>query len=415
MPEATASVPATEPRDLGRSPLAGRRILVVLHLADSGGPHQHMRPWLEAVAREASLEVVVPADGRVRRLYEPLGATTVLAYEPLVFPCGLLHAARLAASFVREVRTFRGHIRATRPDVVVVVTTVLPAGLVAARMSRTPAVVYALELFDKRYVRSALRTGAGRALATLTGTLATAIVCCSHAVADQFGGRVRRRNALTTIYAGLDADRFRGDRRAARRVYGVSAADPCLAVIGNIARGRGQDLVIRALPLLRERFPDVHCLVAGVALERPLDLEFRGQLGRLARELGVADAVTFTGFVDPVADVYAAADIVINPARFNEPFGRVAIEALAAGRPVVATRVGAIPEVLRDGEDALLVEPDDPYAIASAVTSLWADEDLRRQLVAAGRTRVANEFRERDSVDRFVGVLGRILAHRPKR
>ena len=66
------------------------------------------------------------------------------------------------------------------------------------------------------------------------------------------------------------------------------------------------------------------------------------------------------GHSSDVADLYAAADVIVNPARFNEPFGRVPFEAAIAGKPAVVTRVGAIPELLRDGESALIVEPDDP-------------------------------------------------------
>jgi glycosyltransferase involved in cell wall biosynthesis len=180
-------------------------------------------------------------------------------------------------------------------------------------------------------------------------------------------------------------------------------------VVGNITPGRGQDLVIRALPGLRARLPDVRCLIAGVALERDADLAYRDELTRLAEDLGVADLLTFAGFVESVADVYAAADVVVNPVRIPEGFGRVAVEALLAGRPVVASRIGAIPEILRDGRDALLVEPDNPGAIASAVIRLWEDNELRSRLVASGRARVVAEFDEDASVELFEQVVARVV------
>ena len=84
--------------------------------------------------------------------------------------------------------------------------------------------------------------------------------------------------------------------------------------------------------------------------------------------------------------------MVVNPARFAEPFGRVAAEALVAGRPVVASRIGAIPEVVRDGRDGLLVEPDDPEALADAVIRLLDDSALAERLVRSGRERVLERF-----------------------
>jgi glycosyltransferase involved in cell wall biosynthesis len=85
------------------------------------------------------------------------------------------------------------------------------------------------------------------------------------------------------------------------------------------------------------------------------------------------------------------------------------VAALLAGRPVVASRIGAIPEILRDGRDALLVEPDDPGAIAAAVIRLWEDDELRSRLVASGRTRVLAEFDEDESVELFEQVVARVV------
>ena len=84
------------------------------------------------------------------------------------------------------------------------------------------------------------------------------------------------------------------------------------------------------------------------------------------------------------------ADVVVNPARFNEPFGRVPFEAGIAGTAAVVTRVGAIPELLRNGESALIVEPEDPTGLAQAVIRMLIDAELRQRL-AAGAARVATE------------------------
>jgi glycosyltransferase involved in cell wall biosynthesis len=150
-------------------------------------------------------------------------------------------------------------------------------------------------------------------------------------------------------------------------------------------------------------------VIAGTSLERGRDIGFADTLARLANELGVADRVTFTGFVDPVSDLLAAADIVVNPARCNEAFGRVAIEALAAGTPVIATRVGAVPEILCDGEHALLVAPDDPAAIAEAVERLCTDAELSRRLVETGRELVVRTYREERAVGEFARLVDDVL------
>ena len=184
-----------------------------------------------------------------------------------------------------------------------------------------------------------------------------------------------------------------------------------VAVIGNLTEGRGQDTAVRALAVLRERFPDAQLAIVGLH-PRSLDEAFGAAVRALVRELGLERSVTFTGFVERVADVYAAADVVADPARFNEAFGRVAFEAFMAGRPVVASAVGAIPEVLRDGRDALLVPPDDPGALAEAVSRLVDNPALRDRLVAEGRRRMESEFGEEAGIEAFESVVADVLEKR---
>jgi glycosyltransferase involved in cell wall biosynthesis len=377
-----------------------------MHIAEAGGPPQHVLPWLQAASRTASVEVVVPGRGAAETLYASFARTHVLPYCALTLPTGPLDTLRFATRFARQVQAFERLLRERAPDVVFVVTTVVPAALVAARRVRIPTVVYAAEIDDVTRRGRPMKALAVSALRRVTCASASAIVCCSDAVARQYDrGRAQR---MSTIAPELRPSEFAGDRLPARRAFGLVHADPCIAVLGNITPRRGQADLLRALPTLRRSFPRVRCIVAGVPLDRPPDLEYRAFLERLVDEIGVRDLVTFAGFVDPVADVYAAADVVVNPAHANEGLGRVALEALVAGRPVVATRVGATPEILSDGIDALLVPPGRPDAIAEAVAALWSDASLRRRLVANGRARVVANFVEQPSAERFLSVLASV-------
>ena len=110
-------------------------------------------------------------------------------------------------------------------------------------------------------------------------------------------------------------------------------------------------------------------------------------LRALAKRLGVERRVRFPGPAPPaaMAERYAAADVVLFPVRWAEPFGRVPLEAMATGTPVVATGTGGSADYLRDGANALLARPDDPPALAAAVTRLAADPRLRRRLRGEGR------------------------------
>jgi glycosyltransferase involved in cell wall biosynthesis len=130
---------------------------------------------------------------------------------------------------------------------------------------------------------------------------------------------------------------------------------------------------------------------------RGVDRDYAAELHALAAELGVTGSVVFPGALADLSDLYAAADVVVNPARIPESFGRVAAEAVLAGRPVVSADVGAVREVLRDGVDGLLVPPESADAIAAAVLTLWRDPEHGRRMAAAGAERVRAEFgREQD-------------------
>ena len=159
---------------------------------------------------------------------------------------------------------------------------------------------------------------------------------------------------------------------------------------------KGIDTVIKALPAVRAAHPGTRYAVAGVGERGP-------HLERLARELGLGDAVRFLGAVsdDDLPAVYNAADLYVGASRRHdllaEGFGISLVEASACGLAVVGGRSGGVPDAVREGETGILVDPDDPQAVAAGINSLLADSDRRRRLGAAGR-RAVEEFYNWDRV-----------------
>jgi glycosyltransferase involved in cell wall biosynthesis len=380
------------------------RTLAVFHLGGVTGPQRSLPQAMRWLAEQGSVEFIVPEGGATEQEYRELGPVSVLDYSALTYARGPAEGMRLARRLRRELRMFRRELRERRPDLVVAVTTVLPALVLAARLERVPVLVYAAEVYEQRWKSAPLLRLWGALLATGTALLAGGVVCCSQLVARQFPRRLRRPVAVA--YPPVGSEYEGGDRDGARARYGVADAEPCIAVVGSVSRGRGQDVTLRALPRIRERFPGAALLVVGAPHPRPVDLEFARELRTLAAELGIQEVVVFAEPTDAMADVYAAADIVVNPARFAEPFGRVAPEALLAGRPVVASRVGAIPEVLRDGVDGVLVDPDDPEELAAAVSRLAADPGLAGRLAETGRRRVLERFGYEQDLAAWQHVIG---------
>lgn len=192
-----------------------------------------------------------------------------------------------------------------------------------------------------------------------------------------------RRDLIRVIYSGADLDRLTPSRTrcAVRREVGVGDA-PIVLTTARLHPAKGHPVLLRAMRLVRESLPEAILVIAG-------DGEQRDELVALAEPDG--SKVRFLGARRDVADLVAAADCFVMSS-LREGLGIALIEAMAYGRACVATRAGAIPEVVTHGVDGLLVEPGDPDALADALLQVLTDEDLRRRLEAAAPAAARERF-----------------------
>jgi glycosyltransferase involved in cell wall biosynthesis len=173
------------------------------------------------------------------------------------------------------------------------------------------------------------------------------------------------------------------------------AADVTIAYVGRVTIAKGAELAVRAIAALRDR----HGIEARLLLVGHCDRATARRLDALVRRLGLAESVRRLGPLDTpaLADLLSRATAVVVPTLTHEAFGRVCLEAALARAPVVAARVGGIPEALHDGEHALLFSPGDAEACAAALA-----ETVRRPLAAQARAARAFRQAQRFSVERFV-------------
>jgi glycosyltransferase involved in cell wall biosynthesis len=388
--------------------MSAPRTLAVFHVAEVSGPLRDLEIDLDWVVRDGSLEVVAPGPGAAADAFRSGAAVGTAPYAALTLPDGPVALAGALGRLAAEARVFRARLRDVRPEAVVVATSTVPSAVLAARMERVPVIVYAAEILAGGNRGSVVRDRAGRLLISLTGRLATAVVACSRTVASQFE---RRGADVTVAYPPIRDAYSDGDGDGFRAANGIPPARPLIVAVGSITRGRGQDVLLRALAAIRRRGLDAGCALVGVPFGRRKDIAFRNTLDRLAEELGVAEAVAFVPVCERIADAYAAADVVVNPVRVPESFGRASCEALVAGRPVVASRVGAVPEVLRDRETAVLVPPDNPEELAAAIRRLLDNPDEARRIADAGRRDVLDRFPPERSRATFEAVLQRVTGN----
>jgi glycosyltransferase involved in cell wall biosynthesis len=174
------------------------------------------------------------------------------------------------------------------------------------------------------------------------------------------------------------------DPEAVRRELGIADEALVVAVAARISVEKGYRDLLEAAPTVLREHPRAVFLLLGTG---PLEDEVRAA----AKQRGLERAVVFAGFREDVCRVFSACDLVALPSH-AEGTPASLLEAQALSRPVVATRVGGIPDIVREGETALLVEPGDPAALAAALSSLLADADRRRAMGEAGRALVEAEF-----------------------
>jgi glycosyltransferase involved in cell wall biosynthesis len=173
---------------------------------------------------------------------------------------------------------------------------------------------------------------------------------------------------------------------------------------------KGIDVFIRAMKLVREACPNVRGFVVGDCL--PGDTEYKEFLFELTRELNVDDVVHFTGFRKDVYDVFSSLDLVVHASTSPEPFGRVIIEAMALGRPVIATALGGPLEIIKHGHSGFLIEPGDPAALAETIIALASDEKERVRIGRNAVAHVKEHFRQEDAVRKIETVYDELIATR---
>jgi len=171
---------------------------------------------------------------------------------------------------------------------------------------------------------------------------------------------------------------------------------PRIVCLGRLAREKGFDLLLQAVASLLGRYPHLRVTVAGDGPERQV-------LEQEVRTLHLEKVVTFTGAVEiaRVPDVLNSGTMVVLPSRFRDPFPLVALEAAQMARPIVAARVGGIPESVIHGETGVVVEPENPAAIAGAIADLLDDPEAARRMGQAGRERVLHRFGFERSVTEY--------------
>lgn len=265
-------------------------------------------------------------------------------------------------------------------------------GVLACWLTRTPCVCH-VKGFEKYANRE--RWAARHIDALVCMTEAVRAHCAEHGV---------RGRTTHVVYDALDEAAFAPHRDAAamRAELGITNGAPCIGVIGNIQEWKGQAVLVEAMARIVEEVPKAHAFIVG-GVHRA-GTAYNERLTQRIQELRLNGALSATGFRRDVADVINALDVVVHTSVRPEPFGRVILEGMLLGKPVVASAAGGVPELIRDGETGFLTPPGDAARLAERLIPLLRDATLRLRIGEQARTWAREHF----SLQRHVATMSTI-------
>jgi len=258
--------------------------------------------------------------------------------------------------------------------------------------------------------------------AAITASLLSRIPCVAHVRSPEYRGRVSRCLArlpehfmpvsqfvadeltdlevpghkITVVPEGIDIERFRQDAR--RTDFNIAPEDRTrlkICMVGCFVPWKGHEIFIKAIAEV-QKHQRVKALIVGGSPDGNMELE--NNLRRITADYGLEDSVIFLGHRDDVASIIGRSDIIVHASTEPEPFGRVIIEGMAMGKPVIATDIGGPKEIIKHGHSGLLVPPGNIEAMAGAIQSLVEAPALRDKIAENGKFTAATQY----SIERHI-------------
>jgi glycosyltransferase involved in cell wall biosynthesis len=378
LPPAALTVdPCFEP--ITRLPLpAGRaklRVVELLATGSSGGAQEHVANLVSRIDRSRyDVSVLSLSGGAGVRRIEKTGVPVCVLddmSDDEAIEAVAAHLAAVEADVVHN-HMYRAEVVGTQA-----------AWLLDASAARRPFIVGTVH-------SSRVRAEEDRELLRRLTPRMDHLVAVSRAIVRKLSDEGRTGSPISLIYNGIDLQRYEEPEVCCtfRAEYGIADGAPIVGVVARLEPEKGHPTLLEAWPRVLTSVPDAHLLIVGEGSQRDA-------LEAQAASLGLLEhgrtSVTFTGRRDDVPAVTAALDVAVLPS-YREAQGLSILEAMALGRPVVASAVGGIPEMVEHGRTGLLVPPREPDFLAQAIVKVLSDHQYADTLGKAGRDLVHERF-----------------------
>ncbi len=387
---------------ISNPPPSRLRILFYNHTGLTSGAERVLLNTLAGLDRSSFDPIAAcPMEGDLTGLLHAAGVPTVpvgvLEARFTSSPSMLIHYLR---SFAAVISSFRASVKAVAPDVLHANS--VRAGLVATLATigtGIPVIWHVHDDLPKHPISSLIR---------ISGYLSrrTMFFAVSKATAAAFAGKLSFGNRLQVLYNGIDLKRYPVKTSTAssfRDELGLTEDDFLISAVGMINPRKGLSGLLDAFKVVYDAVPNAHLAIVGAPIFNRDDLHL-ADLQDKTRALGIEDRVHFTGPRKDVPVVLRSSDLLVLNA-LVEPFGLVLVEAMSSGTPVLASRVGGIPEIVTDNETGFLVPPADSKALAARLLELIADPAARWRVASAALLKVCPRFSQERYCAGFQAIL----------
>lgn len=363
------------------------RILFLDHVGVLGGAELSL---IDIAAHfRAQSTVVLFADGPLRKRLEEKGVSVVIEQAQAGMQAVSREGGRwedlrsipgvvgLVWRIVRRARGFEVLYANSQKSFVV--------GALAGYLGRKPVVWHLRDLLTPAHFSPSHR----QLVVWLANRLATQVVANSEATAAAFREAGGQAGKVCVVHNSIDATPFQSpeaDPAGVREALGIAPGVPLVGVFSRLSPWKGQDVLLEALAAL----PGWEALLVGEALFG--EVAFAASLREQARRLKVEERVHFLGFRKDIPALMQAVDVVAHTSVAPEPFGRVVVEGMLAGKPVVATAAGGVPEILKHEETGWLVPPGDAAALVRVLQQIRAQPSSADAVAAAGQADAVARF-----------------------
>lgn len=361
------------------------RILYVHAKGEVGGSDISLLTILKSINKKLfSPNVIVPKKGPFFNDYKNYcGNCEEIKFSVLKSPDNVIELLKILVWFIPSILLIWMVIRKWGIDLVHVNTIVIPSAIIAAKLAGRPVIVHKREFVVSNKIASCM-------LDFITFLFADKVIAISNAV--KYNSIKLLQKKIVVIYNGVDLSEFsiKNDNKI-HKLYKIPKKTLLIGIFSRIEPWKGQHIVIRSLPKVLTQIEDVKLFIFGQYYTSK-GRKYFDEINNLVNELNLEKFILFPGTVKNVNKIYSEFDIIVLPSTDPEPLGRVVIEAMAAGRAVIATDNGGVKEIIENGKNGLLVKAGDLNDMENAIIKLAKTPSFRKKMGINGRKIVQKHF-----------------------